>query len=332
MLAIIIPTNRCNLRCKHCLRSNYEGEDLRLDDLRKFLQGFEEYHLGNKFVMTGGEFTLHDDFAAIFRMLEKFDFKSGSVVTNGQNVEKIDQLCKFKHVLSHVLLSLEGPNTSINDKIRGTGSFDKALKTINVLNKNKIPVYIRTTLNSININFIEEMIHFSASKGIGLMHFSIVHPCVKGEKNKLHLTQEEMEEGYRKYKKVILKYPDIKTMYNHRNFMIFTEPEWRSYGTCRPIGSNTGELVLMPNGSISFCCDLSDYDFYSEDYNGTNQNQCSHILGNIRKDDFGDILERRKKLIAELVERRIEDAEAGELKGRRRFICENCKFYFFYKS
>jgi MoaA/NifB/PqqE/SkfB family radical SAM enzyme len=334
MVAIIIPTNRCNLRCKHCLRAHYEGEDLKLDDLKKFLQGFEEYHLGNEFSITGGEPTLHDNFFAILRMLKEYDFKNSSIVTNGQNIEKIRRLGDFKEIFNHILLSLEGPNPLINDKIRGKGSFDKAMETIKILNNKQIPIHIRTTLNSININCVEEMIHFSMENGISLMHFSTIHPCAKGEKNDLHLTQKEMEDGFLKYTKIVSRYPNLRSIYSNRNFRDFTDPEWRSYEMCRPIkkGPYGGELVLKPNGLVSFCCDLSDYDFYTENYNSVNKNKYDHILGDIRKDAFGMILERRKELINKLIGRRMEDSLSGELKGRRRFICENCKFYFFYHN
>jgi MoaA/NifB/PqqE/SkfB family radical SAM enzyme len=334
MVPIIIPTNKCNLRCKHCLRSNYAGEEMRLEDLRKFLEGFEEYHLGNEFSITGGEFTLYDNFSAMFEMLRDHGFR-GSVVTNGQDVEKISKLCDFKSILNYVLISLEGHNSFINDKVRGVGSFDKAMETIRILKKNQITVVIRTTLNSISIDYIEEMIDFSVSIGVTKLEFSTVFPCEKGKKNDLMLNQEKMEEGYQKYNKLIGKYPNFESSYALRNFKNSTDPEWRSFGKCRPIALipyHRGELVLRPDGLVSFCCDLADYDFYSENYEGTNKNRYNHILGDIRKEDFGIILERRRKLVDKLIKRRLEDVKKGELKGRRRFICENCKFYFFYEK
>jgi MoaA/NifB/PqqE/SkfB family radical SAM enzyme len=325
MLAVIIPTNRCNLRCAHCLRSQYSGDDLNLDNLKKFLAGFEEYRLGNEFSITGGEPTMHNDFSGILNMLKEFDFR-GNVVTNGQNHEKILELTNFAGMLNYVLLSLEGPNSAVNDKIRGEGSFKKALKTIKILRERGMPIHIRTTLNAISSNFVEEMMHFSAIHGISLMHFSIIHLCVKGDKNSLLLTQKKCEEIYRKYEKTVPKYPNLKSMFSLGRFVDFTYPEWRSDRLCRPM---KGELTLKPNGLVSFCCDLADWDFSDEKYHDTNQDKLDHILGDLKKEDFGEILNRRKKIIDNLIKRRAEDSYQGNLKGMRRFICENCRFYFY---
>jgi MoaA/NifB/PqqE/SkfB family radical SAM enzyme len=325
MLAIIIPTNKCNLRCEHCLRSDYSGDDLELDDLKKFLTGFEKYRLGNEFSMTGGEATLHNNFRGILETLDEFDFK-GNVVTNGQNNERIRLLAEFPQILNYVLISLEGPNPQVNDKIRGKGSFDRVIKTIEILRKKQIPVNIRITLNSINSQSVKEMIHFSALNGISLLHLAIIHPCVNGEENDLLLTQERCEEIYLEYKETIPKYPNLRSVFSMERFKDFTYPEWRSDRMCRPI---KGEMTLKPNGLISFCCDLSDWDFSDKRYDDVNKEKFNHILGDIKKDDFGKILEKRKELIDELIKRRAKDSYSGQLKGTRRFICENCKFYFY---
>jgi MoaA/NifB/PqqE/SkfB family radical SAM enzyme len=327
MQALIIPTNRCNLRCKHCLRNQYEGEDLHLDDLEAFLTGFEDNLLGNRFCLTGGEPTLHRKFPEILKILEKFGF-TGSVVSNCQNENSIREIINNQKTVTHVLVSLEGPNARINDKIRGKGTFKKALEAIKIIKKTGIKVYVRTTLNALNIHLVKEMLQFSKKHDIDLLNFATIEPCENTKKNNIAITWKMISAAVSQFREACLNDPSLKTVFHQRNTIVDLYPEWPHY-LCYPIGSKHGQITLKPDGDVSFCCDLVDFGFNSSDYKDKNDHKLNHILGNIRKNSFDEILKNRKKLTAALIKRRREDAFNDRLSGNRSVICDNCKFYFY---
>jgi len=327
MQAVIMPTDRCNLRCKHCLRSQYKDEDLSLNDLRLFLSEFECNLLGYDFCLTGGEATLHREFSNILEILGEYDF-TGSIVTNGQNLEGINEIVNYKKIFNYVLISLEGPIASVNDSIRGRGSFEKAVHAIKILKANGIKVHIRNTLNAKNIDYIEEMFVFARKLKIDLLNFSIIQPCKNGLKNNILITWERFEEAKAEFKEVYIKYPEVKAIFGTRNIKKFFDSEWPQ-NLCRPMDDKHGEITLKPNGDISLCCDLSDFGFNSDMLKERNYQKLSHILGNIKKNCFEEILKNKEKITKIILRRRREDAFWGRLGENRESICENCKFYFY---
>jgi MoaA/NifB/PqqE/SkfB family radical SAM enzyme len=327
MQAVIIPTDRCNLRCKHCLRSQYKDGDLGLDDLMLFFSQFEHHFLVNNFCLTGGEPTLHKDFLGILKILRAFD-SIGTIVTNGQNFKGIEEIVSCKEIFCFVLISLEGPNAAINNAIRGKGSFEKAIKAIKFLKKNGVKVQIRNTLNAKNINYIKEMFHFAKDLEIDLLGFSAIQPCENGVKNDILITIDRFEKAKDEYEKYSVKYPEVKNFFGTRHIEPLTDPEWPQ-NLCRPMNDNDGEITLKPNGDVSLCCDLSDFDFNGYMFGKNDQQKLSHILGNIKRDSFDEILKNREMIRDFIIERRRLDALEGRLTGSRQCICENCKFYFY---
>lgn len=116
-MAGIEITERCNLRCRQCYFKKSLKEE---EDIPIFLweKKFEKYRkMGIRFVgFTGGEPSLRYD---ILKLAEKY-FPLIFVHTNGQI--KIPK--EYKH---RILLSLDGLYKK-NDKVRGVGSFERAIK------------------------------------------------------------------------------------------------------------------------------------------------------------------------------------------------------------
>jgi MoaA/NifB/PqqE/SkfB family radical SAM enzyme len=329
MIALIFPTHRCNLRCAHCLRSYYEDDDLELDDLKSFLLGFQENNLGKLFDLTGGEPTLHKNFPSILGLLKEMGFR-GTVFTNGQNKEGIYQIIKFSEIIQYVYISLEGPTAFVNDRIRGRGAFKKAMNSIGILKKKGIEVRVRLTLNFANVNFMRPMFLLADLYGIDHLNFSPIMPCAKAEKNQLDISEETLNGAHNIFCGLRKKYPNIKSSFRLNNFLRTTSPEWspKMCSSVKISSKENGSLGLLPNGDVSFCCDLIDYDFLQNSFGDRNESKLSYVLGNVRRDAFKNILKNRLELIDTLKKRRKEDSEKGRLTGLRQYICENCKFYF----
>jgi len=328
-LIVIIPTKKCNLRCKHCLRDNYSEGDLQLETLRKFIIGAYEHNLEREFSLTGGEPTLHSNLPGILEILREFGYR-GYIVTNGQSEEGIKKIMGFSDVIPYIRISLEGPDEKINDLVRGKGSFRKALRTIDFCKQKGLNVGTLTTLNAYNAGYVSEIFALAKRHKIDFVRFSTVHPCENSKKNNLNASVEVLREAHRVYRLTKVKYPQIESSFTDRHMLEYTDGDW-PIGLCRPIDHfRSGELVLLPDGKVSFCCNIFDFGF-SESNGGKSENKhhLNHILGDMQTDTFETILKNRKSLTRELLSRRRKDAIEGNFKLGRQFICQNCKSYFF---
>lgn len=327
MIAIIIPTRKCNLRCKHCMRKTYEEKELQAGTLKKFLSGFKEFSLEKNFSLTGGEPTIHSGFSDILETLREFDFR-GIMVSNGQDLEAATKVVDFSDIFNMIIISLEGPDSATNDKIRGRGSFVRSLQSIDIYKKAGFKVQVQMTMNAHNIGKVGEMFKFADKQKINSLKFTSIEPCINTKKNKLVVSTQLFRRAREDFHKFKVKFSHIEARFKTRNMDAFSGPFWPSY-LCRPVSDRNGEIVLQSNGNVSFCCDLYDFNFDKERYgNSKNFVKYEEVMGNIEREDFGIILNRRKDLIEKLIKRRQADFKNGLLLENRKFICENCKFYF----
>ena len=103
---------------------------------------------------------LRKDIGEIFSYAKQKGFQT-TIITNGTLVKsKIDALKK----LDLIGISIDGPK-EINDKIRGKGCFDKAIEAAKLIIKNNKKCYLNMTLNSGNLDYVEEMILLSKKLG-----------------------------------------------------------------------------------------------------------------------------------------------------------------------
>lgn len=126
----------CNLTCHHCFIScspkNGSFGFLSLDEVRRRLK--ESVPLGVKeFYFTGGEPFLNPWLVPM--LLETLQYGPATVLTNG-TVLKDEWLIALREAESHSLYSLEfrvsidGFSPESNDPIRGSGTFERALRGI----------------------------------------------------------------------------------------------------------------------------------------------------------------------------------------------------------
>lgn len=105
--------------------------------------------------LIGGEVFMRKDWDQITESLIKHGI-STSIITNGYCLSK-ETIRRIKELqLESVAISLDGP-ACIHDKYRNKGSFDRAIQTLLNLSGNWIPVSVITTLNSENIDYLEEL-------------------------------------------------------------------------------------------------------------------------------------------------------------------------------
>lgn len=191
-------TNRCNLRCKHCYEWNEQGyhnnmsqevqnTDISFDIIKKCVSDTET--TSAMFYLWGGEPLLYQNIEALLELLSKEE-RYTVICTNGLLMNQyIELLCRFDENIE-LLFALEGDQES-NDKLRGTGNFDKAITNIKKMialkseDKFKGKISVHTMISNENIDTLPEFVSFLDA--IGIDHLILCFPWYISEETSMKM-------------------------------------------------------------------------------------------------------------------------------------------------
>ena len=238
-------TYRCNLNCSHCYsRAKKFPAELLPDNYLKIVH--EIISSGTFAVgLGGGEPLLRKDCIPTVARLEKSGI-STSITTNGWylNNEAIVRLVEAG--LSIIYISLDGANEKTNDSIRGSGSFERALKAIHGAVSNGLKVYISTVVMADNVAELNAIADLASQEGVYGIEFKRfrrsgngflndnVHELSTSDQATLHARIMELREG---------RSQDIGLIWD-------TYPDGQIDSGC-PCGKRS--LCIRPNGDICPC-------------------------------------------------------------------------------
>lgn len=144
-------TRKCNLNCKSCFnRFSSDTEDLSLNTILKIAKQLYEAGV-YEIRCTGGEPTVRPDFFEIVDELAKMGFYL-SMGTNGIYSKDI-----LKRVMSApidwIIISIDGSDESTNAEIRGSGTFEHALNTLEHLAAKRCRLRINTLIRKSHFKY-----------------------------------------------------------------------------------------------------------------------------------------------------------------------------------
>lgn len=172
-------TNRCNLHCYHChvtdTSTNYTNDDSWYIIANKLIEANV-----NMVIISGGEPLLHPNLINIIRML-KSKKTIVFITTNGYLVDS-DTLNHFIELgLNQLQVSLDSPFTEQHDRFRNkSGSFNKAINTINLCSKMGMPVGVNTVITAYNLNDLLIMGYMLKHIGVSCWRLTITVPRGRG--------------------------------------------------------------------------------------------------------------------------------------------------------
>ncbi|MEA1867154.1 MAG: PqqD family peptide modification chaperone [Thermodesulfobacteriota bacterium] len=145
-------TSRCNLSCPHCYTSRSQ------DDVNKDLPGSLVFRMidelanrgGNSITLSGGEPLLHPEIRNILKYAgSKVEIR---LLTNGTLINRAwaDFLADMNVFIQ---ISIDGSTKKIHDSIRGRGSFEKSLKSLEYLQEAGLRERINFSTTVMNQNF-----------------------------------------------------------------------------------------------------------------------------------------------------------------------------------
>ena len=157
----LIINSRCNLKCPFCIRKNLTFmDDMSMSTVCQIFESIEGIfdNIGSV-IITGGEPTLHPNFFDIVDMACN-RFKRVLINSNGVFSTEIAEALKERmaHNL-YVQISLDGLK-GVHDKLRGNGSFEKTVNSINAFSEVSSHLIISTTVGKANIESVKDMPEF----------------------------------------------------------------------------------------------------------------------------------------------------------------------------
>ncbi len=173
-------TARCNRSCPHCLRltpgqptTDLPPEQCRLI-LGSFLQFARETNREAEIEFSGGNPLLREDFPELLRGAG--DAKQSGLVRNIRilgNPETLDDalVARLRDArVDDFVVSMDGLE-SVNDQMRGAGSFRAALRGVRALVKSGIPTSVKFTLLRDNAHQVVDVFRLAVEEGV--RHFGM---------------------------------------------------------------------------------------------------------------------------------------------------------------
>lgn len=185
-------THQCNLRCKHCYVS---ADSTKMDDTMLSRQDIMNtiYQIAPpaEIGFSGGEPLMRPDCMSMIREVVSKGYLC-TLLTNGLLItEELAQELATLGVT--VQVSLEGSTPEINDAIRGRGSYDAAVRAIQILVANHVKVRVSVTPTTVNYKDFDELIKAIKNLGVDSLHVCTFTPQGRGKENLQDLSIPEDE-------------------------------------------------------------------------------------------------------------------------------------------
>jgi MoaA/NifB/PqqE/SkfB family radical SAM enzyme len=184
-----LVTRKCNYRCRGCnVWTEQDNNELSVADIKRGLDILKKIGIV-EIVFSGGDPLLRPDIGEIL------DYASKNFVTtvydNGSiAAQKIDILRN----VDFVAISFDSLDPAKFDYIKGvSGSFDKAVKTIDQLQKEGIKVCVTPTISQMNLGEIVDITNHFTSKGIPVW-YCLYSFDLAANKNQLFRIGKPMDE------------------------------------------------------------------------------------------------------------------------------------------
>jgi MoaA/NifB/PqqE/SkfB family radical SAM enzyme len=164
----------CNLSCKHCyINPGQHGtKQVSREDMETWLEIFTDREKKTNLIFLGGEPTLHPDLVyGIFRAKE-LGF-SVTVDSNGYLFHDFLDRASPEQV-DYLSFSLDGPDSAVNDPIRGKGVFEVCTGNIRKAVQRGFNVSVIYTVSSRNIDHLERMAPLLADLGVKRFFIQVI--------------------------------------------------------------------------------------------------------------------------------------------------------------
>lgn len=165
-------THRCNLRCRHCYLGPPRPEELAFDDALGIIHEFADLG-GLRLLLSGGEPLLYPRLRELLAATRDLPLRR-VLLTNATLINR--EVARWLQV-EEVQVSLDGWHRG-HDRLRGRGSFERALLGIAAVQGQGIPLSIATMVHQENLGEFPTLDRFT--REIGAREWGIDLLCASG--------------------------------------------------------------------------------------------------------------------------------------------------------
>jgi MoaA/NifB/PqqE/SkfB family radical SAM enzyme len=158
---------RCNFGCETCfLGDEYFAQDREMS--RETAAAISEWlvHAGVRDVaIIGGEPTLHSDLVGIAEELRRVGIEQIRLITNGTPRARKLLAGPLDGLVDITYISLDGATQETNDALRGRGTFQHAMRAIDLLRERSMRFIITSTLGRAAVEEVDQLLALAENSG-----------------------------------------------------------------------------------------------------------------------------------------------------------------------
>jgi MoaA/NifB/PqqE/SkfB family radical SAM enzyme len=284
-------TNLCNLHCSYCLRDedalyHTPANFLAAEFLSRLVSEAREVMGITNLVFTGGEPTLHPQFARVMEIAEANGLLV-SFVTNGWHFERIwPTLVAHRQSITHVGFSLDGVTREAHDHWRGAGSFVRVVRAFSRCRVSGIPFSIKMGLRRDTVPHLEQIAVFAARIGATLLSFGHILPTSTLVEDTSSLSLEERRHTEQ----------EIASLSRIFKMKIGIDVGYYNVDLSPPCSALAGVSANVDyRGRLSLCCNLSGFRGAVGE---------GDVVADLHQEDFGSAFARLSRVAGAQLEAR----------------------------
>ena len=254
-------TRQCNLRCSYCYFSAGRRDTDELNESELLSVANDIFLIKPmRIVFTGGEPLLHESLIRLSSLMSellpelKICLNTNGILINSEIAKTLD------NIFHEVRISVDSIE-SINDELRGKGTFRKALKAYQILLPFKTKSRIFITVNTQNILYLPRFLDYLINQDITNIHISPLKLIGRAQEKDLIPNDLEL-------KRIVEDY-----WWNRFGLKMNSETD-----NCTNCGIGSF-LTINPNGDLFPCHALSNQSFR---------------IGNVKNSSLKEILTNSK--------------------------------------
>lgn len=307
---ILMITDKCNLRCKHCFKDLRSASEAPLAAIEKLLDQVTRLFGPPYLALSGGEPTTHSRFGDILALIAARGLRC-HVVTNAVEFEErvLPLALAQRAALNCFAFSLDGGTRAAHDMIRGPGSFDKVMRAAELCRQHGLGSRLVCTLHRGNLNQVDRIVEIGERQGVthGVYFWPAFYTPDLWRAGMLLSPQERDA--------LVARGPELA----RRGAYVVGDvtPFTREYVECE---FHAGKhMTLDAEGNLSLCCNLT---------HNVHELSRRDVIGSILEEDLPELLRRRYQVVADYKAALLSDLFHERIDGLDTYNCFHCQKYF----